>query len=1000
MTQDNSPTTVLNIGGSLTLGGAAGNLTAQLSFDLSPSSNASDVINVGGALTGKSGGAVINIGTTPLNSGTYTLINYGSESGLTVGTNLTVGTHPLELDTFNLSLGTAALTLSVVGNPIPNVAYWTGNQGGSYDWGDYSGSTTNWSTDPAGAMDTGQLVGPNTDVVFAASTASSASLTTNLEKAYTINSLTVLGSGATAGTAPVVGGINALVLNGLPSASGGMGYTSEGIVLASGAAGLTISTSGGVVVANNQSWTNNSGNLLSVSSAVTGNSGSGSTTTLTFDGVGSGGALLSGSIGDGSAGGNLALVINTSGAAATLSNTNTFSGGTTVLAGTLNVSPAGSLLSGSTLSVGAAGTANLAYLSPNLGAVSNAGALNFANTAGTVTLGSLSGAGNTNFAANAVVGGTFSQGSAAVALNAVLAAVSGGTLSVNGASSIATVSGGTLNLNGATSSITTLSGGQINLGSTALTVNNGNFAGTIAGSGSLVKGGGSGDVLTLPGPNTYSGGTELNAGTLVLGSTGAIGTGTLTITGGSLDSAVAGLVNANNNPQNWNGNFTFLGSNSLNLGNGAVTLGANPTVTVSANTLTVAGAISGSGYGLTKAGAGTLTLSGSNTYSGSTTVSGGALNLSNQYALQNSTLTSGGAGLVFDQSVSGNFTLGGLSGSAGLALQDNGSNAVALSVGNNNQNTTYSGVVSSIGGLIKIGSGMLTLSGSNTYTGATIINQGTLQLNLPRIVPLPRIGHFHRKLRQLADRERHQIPFRQRQQYLRQQRLLDVRLRREQPPRRKRDWCRASCREHQSFHIFQYKIPGCRVAALVPHYRQQHPDLPCRRLWLRGDQQPPQPDWQQHGFRRGRRLWGIEQHRAEPAQLDDDHSRERPATGAVRRCRQHEQVPRGNQRRSDRRVGNLDGPRVLLLRSDRPEGRRRDPHLRHGRNKQRSRNRRADIRPVLAQPKCFAGQHARTDRLRGDPRSQRRQLDGRFIGRRRWGRRQPHQQRSRQPQPS
>ena len=50
-------------------------------------------------------------------------------------------------------------------------------------------------------------------------------------------------------------------------------------------------------------------------------------------------------------------------------------------------------------------------------------------------------------------------------------------------------------------------------------------------------------------------------------------------------------------------------------------------------------------------------------------------------------------------------------------------------MGNNNLNTTYSGVLSGSGGLAKIGSGMLTLTGSNSYTGGTSVKGGTLLLD-------------------------------------------------------------------------------------------------------------------------------------------------------------------------------------------------------------------------------------------------------------------------------
>ena len=74
------------------------------------------------------------------------------------------------------------------------------------------------------------------------------------------------------------------------------------------------------------------------------------------------------------------------------------------------------------------------------------------------------------------------------------------------------------------------------------------------------------------------------------------------------------------------------------------------------------------------------------------------------------------------------FTFGGLSGAGAISLSD-GSNTVAVSVGNNNASTTYSGVLSSSGSLVKIGSGTLTLSGDSTYTGVTTISGGKLVLN-------------------------------------------------------------------------------------------------------------------------------------------------------------------------------------------------------------------------------------------------------------------------------
>ncbi len=158
------------------------------------------------------------------------------------------------------------------------------------------------------------------------------------------------------------------------------------------------------------------------------------------------------------------------------------------------------------------------------------------------------------------------------------------------------------------------------------TVNAYTISAAIAGPTPLLKIGSG--TLTLSGANTYSGGTTLSAGTLNLANTTALGAtaSTLTINGGAILDGNVTIANAN--AQNWNGDFTFSGtSGSLNLGTGAVTPSANRTVTVSANTLTVGGAIGGGAKSLTKLGDGTLILSGANTYSSTTTVGGGTLKI-------------------------------------------------------------------------------------------------------------------------------------------------------------------------------------------------------------------------------------------------------------------------------------------------------------------------------------------------------------------------------------
>ena len=98
--------------------------------------------------------------------------------------------------------------------------------------------------------------------------------------------------------------------------------------------------------------------------------------------------------------------------------------------------------------------------------------------------------------------------------------------------------------------------------------------------------------------------------------------------------------------------------------------------------------------------------------------------------MQNSTVAlSSSNSLIFSPSI-GTFTIGGLSGAGGFALADTSGGMVALQVGNNNASTTYTGIMSGSGSLLKLGAGNLTLNpiAPNTYTGGTTVNGGTLTL--------------------------------------------------------------------------------------------------------------------------------------------------------------------------------------------------------------------------------------------------------------------------------
>ncbi|RTL20392.1 MAG: hypothetical protein EKK52_10815 [Burkholderiales bacterium] len=287
---------------------------------------------------------------------------------------------------------------------------------------------------------------------------------------------------------------------------------------------------------------------------------------------------------------------------------------------------------------------------------------------------------------------------------------SGATLALSGAGSIAASSGlvnnGVFDISATTAGATLNSltgGGSVALGAKTLTLANatGSFTGSISGSGSVGLTGGS---QTLTGINTYTGATSVASGA------------TLALSGAGSISASSGLVN--------NGVFdisaTTAGAtlNSLT-GGGSVALGGK-TLTLATATGSFTGSINGSG-GVSITG-GSQTLTGVQGYTGASSIASGAtlaLSGAGSIAASSGLLNNG----VFDISATAaGATLNSLTGGGSVAL---GGKTLTLA----NATGSFTGSINGSGG-IGITGGSQTLTGINTYTGATSVTSGaTLALS-------------------------------------------------------------------------------------------------------------------------------------------------------------------------------------------------------------------------------------------------------------------------------
>ena len=137
---------------------------------------------------------------------------------------------------------------------------------------------------------------------------------------------------------------------------------------------------------------------------------------------------------------------------------------------------------------------------------------------------------------------------------------------------------------------------------------------------------------------------------------------------------------------------------------------------------TFSGVISGSG-GLVKQGTGTMTLTGASSYGGATNTNAGTLQAGAANTLSASSAHTVSAGAVLDLN-NFNQTVGSLAGAGNVTL-----GSATLTAGGDNTSTTFSGVISGSGGLVKQGTGTMTLTGANSYSGGTTVSAGALQGN-------------------------------------------------------------------------------------------------------------------------------------------------------------------------------------------------------------------------------------------------------------------------------
>jgi autotransporter-associated beta strand protein len=560
----------------------------------------------------------------------------------------------------------------------------------------------------------------------------SAQIVSSLNEIGTLNlngtAINVTGGGNVSGVIAGTGSLNlsggTLTLSGAETYSGPTAVSAGASLLVSNSlsSSTTLNDMGAVTFSNaaqSIASLNGSGNLNL----------SGTALTITGGGTFSGPIASTGS-----------LII--AGGSLTLSGSNTYSGATNVSSGATLTVNSGASLSSSTALVDA-GTVNLNNSAQSIASLNGSGNLNLDGTALTIS-------GGGNF--SGVIGSTGSLNvsgntltiSAAQAYSGTTNISTGATLTLSTTGSLPASTqlnnSGTVNFNNASQSIASLNGnGQINLSGTALTVTGGGtFAGVIAdngSSGSLVAAGG---ILTLSGSSNYSGTTIVSGGTLLAGAVNALSpNSSVNVSGGTLDvsgfnNSIAALTVGPAGTLSLGfgqvltdtGNAAFAGTLNVTTGTISTTL-PQTLITYTGYTggftnvygIPSSDILSYTPTGLLVIANGPASLTYLNTGGTWDTGTSSSFNSSG-----GATVFHAGDNVTFDDSnPAGPYTVT-ISGTVAPG-------STTFNTSNNSPGYVVSGGgIGGSGSLTKFGTGTVTLSSSNTYTGGTNIAAGTLVL--------------------------------------------------------------------------------------------------------------------------------------------------------------------------------------------------------------------------------------------------------------------------------